>query len=126
VLALAYNSRPHWTTGVVPMDLVTPRRLRNFSLERMLDGMTRDPSQSVSEAKDASLEALKTLILQLRAWISKKQARYKRDYDKKVRTRRVSVTSGDWVYLRNHTRKHRLDPKCPDSSRCWRPMREPT
>ena len=21
------------------------------------------------------------------------------------------MTSGDWVYLRNHTRKHKLDPK---------------
>jgi len=53
VLALAYNSRPHRTTGVAPMDLVTPRRLRNFSLERMPDCMTPDPSQSVAEAKDA-------------------------------------------------------------------------
>jgi len=54
VLALAYNSRPHRTTGVAPMDLVTPRRLRNFSLERMPDGMTPDPSQSVAEAKTLS------------------------------------------------------------------------
>jgi len=35
VLALAYNSRPHRKTGVAPMDLVTPRRLRNFYLELM-------------------------------------------------------------------------------------------
>jgi len=111
VLALAYNSRPRRTTGVAPMDLVTPRRLSNFSLERMPDGMTPDPSQSVAEAKDAFLESLKALLPQVRDSISKTQARYKRDYDKKVRPRRVLVTSGDWVYLRNHTRKHKLDPK---------------
>jgi len=62
MLALAYNSRPHRTTGVAPMDLVTPRCLRNFSLERMPDGMTQDPSQSVAEAKEAFLESLKALL----------------------------------------------------------------
>ena len=62
VLALAYNSRPHRTTGVAPMDIVTPRRLSNFSSERMPDGMTPDPSQSMAEAKDAFLESLKALL----------------------------------------------------------------
>jgi len=109
VLALAYNSRPHRTTGVAPMDLVTPRRLRNFSFERMPDAMTPDPSQSVAEAKDAFLESLKALLPQVLFSIAKTQARYKRDYDKKVRPRRVSVTSGEWVYLRNHNRKYKLD-----------------
>jgi len=93
------------------MDLVTPRRLRNFSLERMPDDMTPDPSQSVAEAKDAFLESLKALLPQVRDSIAKTQARHKRDYDKKVRPRRVSVTSADWVYLRNHTRKHKLNRK---------------
>ena len=93
------------------MDLVTPRRLRNFSLERMPDDMTPDPSQSVAEAKDAFLESLKALLPQVRDSIAKTQARHKRDYDKKVRPLRVSVTSGDWVYLRIHARKHELDPK---------------
>jgi len=111
VLALAYTSRPHRTTGVNPMDLVTPRRLSNISLERMPDGMTPDPSRSVAEAKDAFLQWLKALLPQVMESISNTQARYKRDYDKKFRPRRVSVTSGDWVYLRHHTRKHKLDPE---------------
>jgi len=55
-LALAYNSRLHRRMVVAPMDWVTPRRLGKFSLERMPDGMTPDPSQSVAEAKDAFLE----------------------------------------------------------------------
>jgi len=111
VLALAYNSRPQRSTGVAPMDLVTSRRLSHFSLERMPDGNTPDPIQSVAEAKDAFLESLKALLPQVRDSISKTQARYKRHYDTKVRPRLVSVTSGDWVYLRNHTRKHKIDPK---------------
>jgi len=73
--------------------------------------MTPDPSQSVAEAKDAFLESLKALLPQVRDSIAKTQARYKRDYDKNVRPRRVSVTSGALVYLRNHTRKHKLDLK---------------
>jgi len=93
------------------MDLVTPRCLSNFSLERMPDGMTPDPSQSVAEAKDAFLESLKALLPQVRDSIAKTQARYKRYYEMKVRLRRVAVTSGDWLYLRNHTRKHKPDPK---------------
>ena len=109
--ALAYNSRPHRTTSVARMDLVTPRRLSNFSLERMPDGMTPDPSQSVGEAKDAFLDSLEASLSQVRDSISKAHARYKRDYDKNVRPRRVSVSSGDWFYLRNHTRKHKLDSK---------------
>jgi len=111
VLALAYNSRPHRTTGDAPMDLVTPRRLSNFSMQRMRDGMTPDPSQSVAEAKDAFLKSLKVLLPQARDSIARTKARYKRDYDRKVRPRRVSVTIGDWVYQQNHTRKHTLDPK---------------
>jgi len=55
------------------MDLVTPRRPSNFSLERMPDGMTQDPSQSVAEAKDAFLESLKALLPQVRDSISKTQ-----------------------------------------------------
>jgi len=111
VLALAYNSRPHLTTYVAPMDLVTPLRLSNFSLERMPDGMQPDPSQAAAEAKDAFLESLKALLPQIRNSIAKTQAGYKWDYGKKVRPRPVTVTSGDWVDLRSHSRKRKLDPK---------------
>jgi len=76
---LAYNPRPHRTTGVAPLDLVTSRRLRNVSLQRMPDGMTPDPSQSVAEAKNAFVEWLKVLLPQVRDSIVKTQARYKRD-----------------------------------------------
>jgi len=54
---------------------------------------------------------LKVLLPQVRASIAKNQARYKRDYDKKIRPRREGIRSGDWVYLRNHTKTHKLDPK---------------
>jgi len=101
------------------MDLVTPRRLSNFSLERMPDGMTPDPSQSVAEAKDAFLECLEALLPQVRDSIAKTQARYKRDFDKKVLPRRVSVSSGDWMYLRSNTRKHKLDPKVTGPYEVW-------
>jgi len=111
VLALAYNSRPHRTSGVAPMDLVAPPCLRNVCLKRMPDGMSPDPSQSVAEAKDAFLESLEALLSQVRDSIAKTKARYKRDYEEKFRPRRVSLSSGYWVYLRNHTPKHKLDPK---------------
>jgi len=111
MLALAHNKRPHRTTGVTPMDVVTPRRLSNFSLERMPDGMTPEPSQSVAEAKDTCLESLKALLPQVGDSISKTQARYKREYEQKFRLHRVSAASCECVYLRSHTRKHKLDPE---------------
>jgi len=70
MLALAYKSRPHRTAGVALMELVTQRRLSLFSLERMPDGMTSDPSRSVSVAKDAFLETLQALLLRERDSIS--------------------------------------------------------
>jgi len=103
VLALAYSPRPHRTTGVALMELVTPRRLSFFSLEWMPDGMTPDPSQSVAEAKDAFLESLKAMLPQVRDSSSKTQARHKRDFDQNFCPRRVPVTSGDWMYLGNRT-----------------------
>jgi len=75
VLALACNSRPHRTTGVTPMDLITPRCLSNFSLEQMSDGMTPDASKSVAEAKDAFLEFFKALLRQVRNSSSKTKSR---------------------------------------------------
>jgi len=75
--------------------MVTPRRLSSSSLERMPDGMTPDPSQTVAEAKEAFLESLRAVLPRERDSVSKTQARYKSDYDNKIRPRRVSVTSGD-------------------------------
>jgi len=49
VLTLAYNSRPHRTTGVAPLDLVTPRRVKNFSLELLSQGVRKEKGQTVSE-----------------------------------------------------------------------------
>ena len=36
VLTLAYNSRPQQSTGVAPLELVTPERVRSLSVERMV------------------------------------------------------------------------------------------
>jgi len=51
----------------------------NAATERIPDGTTPDPSQSVAEAKDAFLESLKASLLQVRDSIAKTQARHKRD-----------------------------------------------
>jgi len=65
----------------------------------------------VAEAKDAFLEWLKALLPQVRDSISKTQARYKEDYDKKVLPRLLSVVSGAGAHLRSLTRKHKRDAK---------------
>ena len=74
MLALVQTYRPHRKTGVAPMDLVTTRRQRNFSLERMQDGMTPDASQLVVEVKDAFLKTLKAFLPQVRVSIFKTKA----------------------------------------------------
>jgi len=70
VLALAYHSRPHRTTGVTPMYLIPPRSLSIVSLKLMSKGMTPDPKQSVAEDKNAFLESLKALLPQVRGYIA--------------------------------------------------------
>ena len=55
VLALANNSRPHQTMGVALMDWVTPRRLRNFSRERVVPQSGRPHSGGLPDRAPGSL-----------------------------------------------------------------------
>jgi len=40
MLTLAYNSRPQQSTRVVPLEFVTPERVRSLSVERMVGSRT--------------------------------------------------------------------------------------
>lgn len=55
ILSLTYNSRVHRTTGVAPLDFVTPRLLTKFSLERIPNGLEPGPKPG-PKAKDELLE----------------------------------------------------------------------
>lgn len=111
VLTLAYNSRPHRKTSVAPLDFVTPRRLTNFCLDRIPDGLStagRDPR----DQNAAFLGLLKGLLFRVKDCSAKTQARYKRDYDRNVRPKNKKIKDGDWLYVESHSRtRGKLDSK---------------
>lgn len=112
VLTLAYTSRPHRTTSIAPLDFLTPRRLTNFSLDRIPDKLLPNPGLDPRDAKDAFLELLKDLLPRVKESIAKTQARYKRDYDRRVRPKNKELKDGDWVFVDNHSQTRRkLDAK---------------
>lgn len=112
VLTLAYNSCPHRTTGVAPLDFVTSRRLTNFSLDRIPDGLLLRAGRGPLDAKDAFLELLKNLLPQVKASIAKTEARYQQDYDRHVKPKNKELKDGDWVFVDSRSRtRGKLDAK---------------
>jgi len=105
MLTLAYNSRPQQSTGVAPLEFVTPERVRSLPVERMVGSPT-------PEETDGSLRAIREVIRsRLRKMIHKvwrsltlAQRRYKGNYDARVRLVNRNVHAGDWVFVDGHTR----------------------
>lgn len=60
---------------MTPLDLVTPRWLSSFSLDRMPQVMVEDPTQTVANTTNNFLQAPKILIPRVPDSIAKKQAR---------------------------------------------------
>jgi len=52
MLTLAYNSRPQQSTGVAPLEFVTPERVRSLSVERLV-------GSSAPEETDGSPRAVR-------------------------------------------------------------------
>ena len=116
VLTLAYNSQPHRSTGIAPFELVIPRRIPSLSVRNLPPGT---PLQSKGTLNDGSPPARKReFMAKLRRQIPavvealrKTQQRYKRNFDTNVSPRNKSVRIGDYVYMTNHHRQHKLQSR---------------
>jgi len=61
--------------------------------------------------KRSIIQGLKKLIPTVRTSLDKYQARYKRNWDSRVRPKNKDLAVGDFVYLRSHRGGHKLLPK---------------
>jgi len=110
ILTPAYNSRPQQSTGVAPLEFVTPERVRNLSVECMV-GFSEPEEKygSPQGVREAIRARLRNLIHKVRRSLSLAKRRYKRSYDARVRPGNKDVKAGDWVFVNGHARtKHKL------------------
>ena len=91
----AYNCTVHRTTKTTPFDLVLSRPPPTFTLEHG-PSPTRRPSAAT---KADFVRRVEESIAKARAGLAKTQARYKRDFDKRVRRANRGLHTGDYVYL---------------------------
>jgi len=105
MLTLAYNSRPHQSTGVAPLEFVTPERVRSLSVERMVGSLTPEETDGSPRAIREVIRArLRILIHKVRLSLTLAQRWYKRNYDARVRPVNKDVQAGDWVFVDGHAR----------------------
>ena len=63
MLTLAYNSRPQQSTGVAPLEFVTPERVRSLSVERIVGSPTPEETDGSPRANREVIRArLRNLI----------------------------------------------------------------
>jgi len=110
MLTLAYNTRPQQSTGVAPLDFVTPERVRSLSVERMVGSPTPEETKGSHWAIREVLRArLRNLIHKVRRSLMLAQRRYNKNYDFRVRPVNTYVQAGDWVFVDGHARtKYKL------------------
>jgi len=111
-MSLAYNTYPQRATGMVPFDLQIPCRMPNLTVEGLAGSSPLASADgSPLMVKRAIIQVLKELILTVRASLDEYQARYRRDWDSRVRPKNKDLAFGDWVYLRSQRGGHKLLPK---------------
>ena len=94
-LTYAYNNHVHRSTGTTPFSLVLSRPSPEFSLHHSIRSRarpTQDQRNDYVKRLDDSIQHAYTRLLAT-------QARYKRDFDKRIRTIRQRIKRGDYVYL---------------------------
>lgn len=81
-LAFAYNTQVHRSTGVAPFDLVLSRPPGPITIKADKE---MDIGKPHGHAKSQFVTQLRRLVQQSRVTLAEAQARYKRDFDKRVR-----------------------------------------
>ena len=91
----AYNCTVHRTTKTTPFELVLSRPPPTFTMNH--DAHT--PRRTSAATKQDFVRRLEDSIVKANASLAKTQARYKRDFDKRVRRANRRLSPGDYVYL---------------------------
>lgn len=102
LLVTAYNTRAHSSTEVAPFAFVFPRRLQPMAMERLTRSNGETSTQTPNQARASLLRKLEEMIPLAREAIEKVQARYKRNFDSRVKSRREPLRFGHWVFVDSH------------------------
>ena len=82
MLTRTYNSRPHRSTGVAPLEFVTPERVRSLSVKRMVGFPKPEETDGNPRAiREFIRMRLRNLIHKVRRSLTLAQRRYIRNYD---------------------------------------------
>jgi len=116
VIALAYNSQPHRSTGITSFELVIPRRIPNLTVRKLPPGT---PLTNEGMLKDGSpLARKREFMARLRKHnpivgeaLRKTQQRYKRNFDHRVATCNADVKIGEYVCTTSHDGQNKLQSK---------------
>ena len=96
-LCYAYNTAVHRSTGTTPFDLVLTRAPPDFATTRR--AQPKGPYTAAD--RDDYAQRLEEALKKARASLQRTQARYKRNFDARLRRRRA-IMPGDAVYLDTH------------------------
>lgn len=95
LVAHAYNTQVHRSTGATPFELVVTRPPPTLGL----DDDHLIPVQDRGAARKKFLCSLEETIRRSREQLLAAQATYKQTFDRRVREKNKSLTIGDYVYL---------------------------
>jgi len=97
---------------MAPFDLLIPRRMPNLTVKGLAGSSSLASADgSPLMVKRAIIQGWKKLIPTVRASVDKYQARYKRNWNSRVRPKNKDLAVGDFVYLRSHRGGLKLLPK---------------
>ena len=84
----AYNSQVHSSTGEAPFSFVCPRKLSPVAIERLTQGTGEEaPPSTPRQARENFRKRLDEMIPLAQKSMDKAQARYKRHFDKRFKSR---------------------------------------
>ena len=102
-ITYAYNMQVHRSTGTTPFDLVLSRHpppllVEEDMLEHVPHESARDRRARISYAKQEFLTKLRELVAKASQNLARTQARYKRNFDARIRQRLKDIQPGAFVY----------------------------
>jgi len=129
-LTLAYNSRPHVSTGVAPLELVNPMGVSSWAIEDVSRAgaypLTAQRGTAAEKQAQADLlTRLVQLVPQMRATFKATQGRYKRDHDRRLALRAEKLTVGGCAWLRDHAKEEGAGGTLPAGLIAWSPRMVP-
>ena len=95
-LTHAYNMTVHRSTGTTPFELVLSRPPPPFAVQQSPSAQKVKKS---SKLEEVYLRRLEAAIAKARTRLTDAQARYKSDFDKRIKHKFPQVGVGDWVWL---------------------------